>query len=57
MLAEQRKKEEQRESESFVFLLTGLDASQRQLVSHICTHSSARSVLEYCAEGGAELSC
>ena len=56
MLVEQRKKEEQRESESFVFLLTGLDVSQRQLVSHICTHSSARSVLEYCAEGGAELS-
>lgn len=38
-------------SPSFVFLLTGLDVSQRQTVTHICTHSSVRSVLEFSEEG------
>lgn len=38
-------------SPSFVFLLTGLDISQRQSVTHVCTHSSVRSVLEYSEEG------
>ena len=36
---------------SFVFLLTGLDNSQRHLVNHICTNSSTQIVPEYTDEG------
>ena len=36
---------------SFVFLLTGLDNSQKHLVNHICTNSSTQIVPEYTDEG------
>ena len=40
-----------RSHSSFVFLLTGLDNSQKHLVNHICTNSSTQIVPEYTDEG------
>ena len=34
-----------------MWLVTGLSASERRIINHVCTHSSVRVVHEYCEEG------
>ncbi|KAK8798095.1 hypothetical protein WA171_005620 [Blastocystis sp. BT1] len=39
-----------KERGSYVWLVTGLSASERRIINHVCTHSSVRVVHEYCEE-------
>lgn len=45
-----------KEQGSYVWLVTGLSASERRIINHVCTHSSVRIVHEYC-QGGVGVFC
>ena len=40
-----------------MWLVTGLSASERRIINHVCTHSSVRVVHEYCDEGDNTIFC